>query len=98
VFYRVHTGSGAHPASCLMVPGVKRPGRVADRSPSSTAEVKNAWSYTSTPQYVFISWFLVKPRDKLHSFMVWYLIKHRENFNFAYEGVTKSFRTESITK
>jgi len=27
--------------------GVKRPGREADHSPPSSAEVKNAWSYTS---------------------------------------------------
>jgi hypothetical protein len=30
--------------------GVKRPEREADHSPPSRAEVKNAWSYTSTPQ------------------------------------------------
>jgi hypothetical protein len=29
--------------------GVKRPGRETDHSPLSSAEVKNAWSYTSTP-------------------------------------------------
>jgi hypothetical protein len=29
--------------------GKKRPGREADHSPPSSAEVKNAWSYTSTP-------------------------------------------------
>jgi hypothetical protein len=28
---------------------VKRPGREADHSPPSSTEVKNAWSYTSTP-------------------------------------------------
>jgi len=28
---------------------VKRPGREANHSISSSAEVKNAWSYTSTP-------------------------------------------------
>jgi hypothetical protein len=28
---------------------VKRPGREADHSPPSSAKVKNAWSYTSTP-------------------------------------------------
>jgi hypothetical protein len=43
--------------------GVKRPGREADHSPLSSAEVKNAWSYTSTPQYVFRAWCLVKHRD-----------------------------------
>jgi hypothetical protein len=30
---------------------------------TSSAEVKNAWSYTSTPQYVFMAWCLVKHRD-----------------------------------
>jgi hypothetical protein len=44
-------------------PGVKRPGREADHSPQSTAEIKNAWSYTSTPQYIFMVWCLVKLRD-----------------------------------
>jgi hypothetical protein len=29
--------------------GVKWLGHVADHSPSSSAKVKNAWSYTSTP-------------------------------------------------
>jgi hypothetical protein len=29
--------------------GVKRPHREADRSPPSSAEVKNAWCYTTTP-------------------------------------------------
>jgi hypothetical protein len=51
--HRVQNGSGAHPASYPMgtggsFPGVKRPGRRADHSPPSSAEVKNAWSYTST--------------------------------------------------
>jgi hypothetical protein len=47
--------------------GLKRPGREANHSLLFNAEVKNAWSYTSTPQYVF---------------MVWCLVKHRENFTF----------------
>jgi hypothetical protein len=43
----VQTGSGTHPASCTMVPGVlspgvkARPGRDADHSPLSSAEVEN---------------------------------------------------------
>jgi hypothetical protein len=43
--------------------GVKRPVREADHSPPSSAEVKNAWRYTSTPQYVFMEWRIVKHRD-----------------------------------
>jgi hypothetical protein len=42
---------------------VKRPGCEADQSPPCSAEVKNAWSHTSTPQYVFMAWCLVKHRD-----------------------------------
>jgi len=58
--FSVQTGSGAHPASNQWIPGalspgVKRPGREADHSPSSSAEMKNAWRYTSTPQYVFMA-------------------------------------------
>jgi hypothetical protein len=62
---RVQTGSRAHPASYPMVtrdsfPGVQRPGREADHSPPCSSEVKNAWSYTSTPPVrlhgVVLSW------------------------------------------
>jgi hypothetical protein len=35
-------------------PGVKRPGREADRSPPTSAEVKKTWVYTSTPPYAFM--------------------------------------------
>jgi hypothetical protein len=34
-------------------PAVKRPGREADHSPPTSAEVKNTYIYTSTPPYVF---------------------------------------------
>jgi hypothetical protein len=40
--------------------GVKRSRREADHSSPSNAEVKNAWSYTSIPQYAFMAWCLVK--------------------------------------
>jgi hypothetical protein len=60
--HRVQNGSGAHSASYpigsgrLIPRGVKRPCREADHLPPSSAEVKNAWSYTSTPPYVFMMW------------------------------------------
>jgi hypothetical protein len=40
--------------------GVKRPGREADHSPPSSAEVRNAWNYTFTPQYAFMAWYSVE--------------------------------------
>jgi hypothetical protein len=39
---------------------VKRPGREAEHSHPSSAEIKNAGSYTSTPQYAFMAWCSVK--------------------------------------
>jgi hypothetical protein len=48
--------------------GVKWPGREADHSLPSDAEVKNAWNYTSIPPYVFMAWFLVK--DGIHLYDV----------------------------
>jgi hypothetical protein len=39
----------------LSFPGVKRPGREADHSPPTTAEVKKMWIYTSTPPYAFMA-------------------------------------------
>jgi hypothetical protein len=37
-----------------LFPGVKRPGREADHSPPTSAEVKKTWVYTSTPPYVYM--------------------------------------------
>jgi hypothetical protein len=62
--HRVQNGSGARTASCPVgnrgsFPGINWSGREADHSPPSSAEVKDAWSYTSTPQYFFMPWCLV---------------------------------------
>jgi len=43
--------------------GVKRSMRKSYLSPPSSTEAKNAWSYVSTPQYVFMAWNLVKHND-----------------------------------
>jgi hypothetical protein len=48
--------------------GVKLTRREADHSPPSSVEVKNAWSYTSTPQYVFMAWCLVKVKHRDFTF------------------------------
>jgi hypothetical protein len=63
---RVQTGCGVH---TIYYPGApfleaKRTGREADHSHPSSSEVKNAWSYTSTPQYVFMAWCSgIEPRS-----------------------------------
>jgi hypothetical protein len=51
--------------------GIKRPGREADHSSPSSAEVKNVWSYTSTPNTP--SWLCAQ-------------LKQRDNFNFYYNN------------
>jgi hypothetical protein len=60
----VQNGSGAHPASYPMSTGGKAAGVWSYHSHPSSAEVKNTWNYTSTPQYIFMSWCLVKHVDK----------------------------------
>jgi hypothetical protein len=46
VLPNAQTGCGAQPASYVMVPGAKRPGREVNLSPQSSAEVKSEWNYT----------------------------------------------------
>jgi hypothetical protein len=51
-------GSGAHPAPCTGCPfsGAKvRPGRDADHSPPSSAELENEQYYTSFPPSTFMA-------------------------------------------
>jgi hypothetical protein len=63
----VQSGSGIHPAfhsvGIVAYLWVKRPEREDDHSPPSSTEVTNTWSYTYTPQYVFMVCYLVKCRD-----------------------------------
>jgi hypothetical protein len=44
--------------------GVKRLRGEADCLPPSSTKVKNVWSYTSTPQYTSMVWFLVKKKHR----------------------------------
>jgi hypothetical protein len=39
--------------------------READHNPPYVAEVKNAWSYTYTPPYVFMARYLIKNGELL---------------------------------
>jgi hypothetical protein len=49
----------------ILSSGVKRPWREINHSPSYNAKVKNAWSYTSTPPYVCMTWSLVTHQGQL---------------------------------
>jgi hypothetical protein len=48
--------------------GVKRPGREANHSPPSSAEVKEYVELYFHSQYVFMTWCLVKHRDFTFTF------------------------------
>jgi hypothetical protein len=60
VLHAVQTASGAHPVSYTMGNRglLKWPRREADRSLPSRTEVKNVWSFPSTPVYIFMEWCL----------------------------------------
>jgi hypothetical protein len=62
-------------------PGVERPGREADDSNSSSAEIKNDWNYISTLPIRLHGVMLKRVMD---FFMPWYLAKHRENLTFTF--------------
>jgi hypothetical protein len=51
---RAAVGPTQPPIQC--VPYIKCPGRKADTSPQANAKARNAWSFSSTPSYVFITW------------------------------------------
>jgi hypothetical protein len=74
--HRAQNGSGGLPAPIQWVPGalslgVKRPGREADRSPPSSAEVKECVELYPLPNT--LSWRGAQ-------------LKHRDNFTFTFEG------------
>jgi hypothetical protein len=56
--------------------GVKRPGREADQSPVSSAEVRMRGAIPPLPEYVL---------------MAWCLVKHRDNFTFTKIGCGGEF-------
>jgi hypothetical protein len=53
---------------CEQTSGVRRQEREADHVPPTNAEDEKTWIYTSVPPYVFMSWCLVKSRDKFTFF------------------------------
>jgi len=49
-------------------PGTKLTEYEAELLPASSANVKNVWSYTSSPTHAFMSWCLLKRREFFPSF------------------------------
>jgi hypothetical protein len=64
---------------------IKRPGRETVYSPPSSADVKNAGSYTSTPPYLFIAELTTE-----YVFRIRYLVKNKFTF-YSYPYWRKSY-------
>jgi len=65
--HRFQTGLGSiqSPIECvpgILSPGIKQSGREADELPPCSAEIKNAWNFTSTSSYFFMELCSVKCR------------------------------------
>jgi hypothetical protein len=55
-FSSSQTGSAAQPDShSVGIEEIKRPGHEANHSPPPSAEISNAWDYTSSPLYIFMA-------------------------------------------
>jgi hypothetical protein len=84
--HRVQNGSRAHPASYPTGTGGSFPS-CREMKPTTHLHLfprpKNAWSYTATPQDVF---------------MAWWLVKHRDNFTLPYSVyfITKKCKVVSV--
>jgi hypothetical protein len=84
------SGSGPHLASYPVGPGafpstVKRPGREADYSSPFSAEVKNAWGFTSTPPVRLH--IVVLPLHRLY----------KGTFKLFEDSFTSNATTETVT-
>jgi hypothetical protein len=67
---------------------VKRPGREADHSPPSSAEVKERVGYTSTPPIALIAWCSVKHRDNFTFTLNMYVYMHNNKCSICKPGLS----------
>jgi hypothetical protein len=51
----LHVDQAGRQPPIQWVPGVKRPGREANNSPPTSAELKKVWIYTTTHPYAFMA-------------------------------------------
>jgi len=78
--------------------GVKWLGREADHSPPSSAEVKNVRSYTSTPQYVFMVWYVeayMAPECRQDFVLYWPQVQSDPSTFYSKEKVIRNCYTNT---
>jgi len=68
---------------------VKRPGREADHSPPSSADIKKAWSYTFTPQYAFVEWCSVEAQGQLYLYVTFSKYSRGYVYWYADSGILR---------
>jgi hypothetical protein len=95
----VQIGSVAHAASYPMrtvhsfTGVIKRPVRESDKSPLSSAEVKNELSCALTSPYVFMTWCLFKHRDSFTFTVICMLCSSRNSIpTSVFEAVASENR------
>jgi hypothetical protein len=64
--------------------------------PDIRAEAENAWSCTFLPQYVFMTWCLVKHRTRVHGVVLSYVLV-LSNRLYAYRSATQ-YRSQERMK
>jgi hypothetical protein len=99
IHHRIQNGSGAHPPSYAMgirgsFPGVKRPGREADHSTPSSAEVKECVELYLHSQYAFMTWGSVKRKAQVQVYL-YYHLQHLNHSRDLCNCITK--RSDSFT-
>jgi len=63
VWFLAGVGKGSFLLITMYRPMVKQPECEADNTHPSSAKVTNPWSYTSTPLYIFMVWYVVKHKN-----------------------------------
>jgi hypothetical protein len=59
IYHSVQTETGAQPSSYTVRTGGPFSGGNEVLTSPTSAEVKNEWSYTATPLYCFVAWWLI---------------------------------------
>jgi hypothetical protein len=80
--------------------GLNQPGRELNPSPPSSAEVKNEWSYTSIPLYVFreeLPFFIFICYNVLVSTSTGGVVRIYTVENCTQKGISKSGRDSSVS-
>jgi hypothetical protein len=75
----------------------KRSGREADHSPPSSAEVNNAWSYTSTDPDALMAWYLVKHSDNFTIIIIIIMLFHNFERKHIVVGEYLKRQTQHVT-